>query len=93
MRTGARWLGTFFLGGRGRNNPASLLDSAPLARLLTAMLDLPGIQRSIDKGHLQALSITASGYTSGESVSFCQGDPSSTAGGARAAWACAAKSA
>jgi len=75
MRTGARWLGTFFVGGRGRKNPVSLLDNAPLARLLGAMLDLRGIQHSIDKGYLHALSVTASGYTSGESVSFCQGAP------------------
>ncbi len=75
MRTGMRWFSSFLVGGRGRHNPASLLDNAPLAKLLEAMLDLPGIQRSIDKGHLHALSITASGYTSGESVSFCQGVP------------------
>ena len=72
LHTGVRWLSAFFMGGRGRNNPTALLDNAPLASLLAAMLDLPGIQRSIDKGHLRALSITASGYTSGESVSFCQ---------------------
>jgi len=75
MRTGGRWLGAFFVGGRGRNNPTSLLDNAPLARLLSAMLDLRGIRHSIDKGHLHAVSITASGYTSGESVSFCEGIP------------------
>jgi hypothetical protein len=45
-----RWLGAFFVGGRGRNNPTSLLDNAPLARLLSAMLDLRGIRHSIDKG-------------------------------------------
>jgi NTE family protein len=73
MRTGARWLSAFLVGGRGRKHRASLLDNAPLARLLAAMLDLAGIQRSIDKGHLHAVSVTASGYTSGESVSFCQG--------------------
>src|SRR4051794_20285996 len=75
LHTGGRWLTAFLVGGRGRNNPASLLDNAPLGGWLAAMLALPGIQRSIDKGHLHALSITASGYTSGESVSFCQGVP------------------
>lgn len=71
MRTGARWLISMMIGGRGA--PTSLLDSTLLARLLVASLDFAGIQRSIDAGHLKALSITASGYTSGESVSFCQG--------------------
>jgi NTE family protein len=73
MRTGGRWLGALLVGGRGRHNPASLLDNAPLAELLHAILDLHGVQASIDKGYLHALSVTASGYSSGESVSFCQG--------------------
>ncbi len=74
-RTGARWLGAMFLGGLGRNNPTSLLDNTPLEELLGTMLHFDGIQKSIDAGYLNALSITASGYTSGESVSFCQGAP------------------
>jgi len=73
MRTGARWLGALFVGGRGRHNPTSLLDNTPLASLLAATIDLRGIQHAVDKGHLRAVSVTASGYTSGESVSFCQG--------------------
>jgi NTE family protein len=75
IRTGARWMSALFVGGRGKRNPASLLDNAPLAALLAARLYLPGIQRGINAGHLLALSLTASGYTSGESVSFCQGAP------------------
>lgn len=75
MRTGARWLGALVLGGLGRNNPTSLLDNTPLGELLARSLDFTGIQRSIDAGFLKALSITASGYTSGESVSFCQVAP------------------
>ena len=71
MSTGARWLASLTIGGRG--TPTSLLDNTPLARLLIANLDFTGIQRGIDAGYLRALSITASGYTSGESVSFCQG--------------------
>ena len=75
MRTGARWVSALLLGGLGRRNPTSLLDNAPLGQLLAARLYFPGIQRGIQGGHLQALSITASGYASGESVSFCQGAP------------------
>ena len=71
MHTGARWLISLMLVGRGA--PSSLLDNTPLARLLGASLDFDGIQRGIDAGYLKALSITASGYTSGESVSFFQG--------------------
>ena len=75
MSTGARWLATLVVGGLGRNNPTSLLDNTPLAQLLAARLDLSGIQLCINAGYLKALSVTASGYTSGESVSFCQGEP------------------
>jgi len=73
MSTGARWLAALTMGGLG--NPTSLLDNAPLAQLLAVRLDFAGIQRGIDAGYLRALSITASSYASGQSVSFCQGTP------------------
>ncbi|HYN27606.1 MAG TPA: patatin-like phospholipase family protein, partial [Burkholderiales bacterium] len=73
--TGSKWLAAMLLGGLGKNNPTSLLDNAPLAQLLRRHLDLPGIRRSIESGALYALSVTASGYTSGQSVSFFQGVP------------------
>ena len=60
-----------------RRNPAdvprSLLDNSPLASLLNRVLKLHKIQRNIDRGLLDALSITASAYSTGESVSFYQG--------------------
>jgi NTE family protein len=66
------------LGGLGRNNPSSLLDNAPLAGLLRDRLDLAGIRESLNRGALYALSVTASGYSSGQSVSFFQGVPGLT---------------
>ncbi len=53
----------------------SLLDNSPLNHLLGTRLNYGDIQRSIDAGHLYAFSITCSGYTSGQSVSFFQGAP------------------
>ena len=73
--TGARWIMAMLLGGLGENNPSSLLDNSPLSQLLRERLDLGGIRRSIDAGALYALSITVSGYSSGQSVSFFQGVP------------------
>jgi len=73
--TGAKWLAAMLLGGLGKNNPTSMLDNAPLAQLLRRHLDLHGIRRSIESGALYALSVTTSGYTSGQSVSFFQGVP------------------
>ncbi|MEK6211866.1 MAG: patatin-like phospholipase family protein [Pseudomonadota bacterium] len=73
--TGSKWLAALLLGGLVKNNPTSLLDNTPLAQLLRRHLDFPGIRRSIEAGALYALSVTTSGYTSGQSVSFFQGVP------------------
>ncbi|HWH48441.1 MAG TPA: patatin-like phospholipase family protein [Burkholderiales bacterium] len=75
ISTGIKWLAAMLLGGLGRNNPTSLLDNAPLAQLLRRHLDFAGIRNSIESGALYALSVTTSGYTSGQSVSFFQGVP------------------
>jgi NTE family protein len=75
-RGGARWLAAMML--LSRNNPASLLDNAPLAEML-ARLDYGRIQENIDTGCLYAVSITCSGYSSGQSVSFYQGGPDTKA--------------
>lgn len=56
-----------------KDTPLSLLDNAPLEDLLRRVLKLHKIQRNIDRGLLDALSITASAYSTGESVSFYQG--------------------
>jgi len=73
-KTGAHWLIALILGGLGQRNPRSLFDRTPLRELLNKYLPLGGIQRSIDQGCLRALSITCSGYDSGKSVSFFQGE-------------------
>jgi NTE family protein len=70
---GIRWLAALVLGGLGRSNPRALLDRAPLRRLLYRTMPFARIQESINAGALHALSITASGYSSGHSVSFFQG--------------------
>jgi NTE family protein len=69
--TGARWLAAMML--LSRRNPVSLLDNAPLREMLQRNLAFSRIQDHIDAGHLYAVSVTASGYTSGQSVSFFQG--------------------
>jgi len=71
LKSGARWLGAMML--ISRNNPVSLLDNEPLARMLERNLDFQRIQTHIDSGALYAVCVTASGYTSGQSVSFFQG--------------------
>lgn len=74
--SGVRWMSLLALGWLIRNPPRSLLDNSPLRDLLTRHLDFKGIERSINKGVLHAVSISASGYESGESISFFQAHPS-----------------
>jgi len=73
MGTGLHWLASMTLGGLGIANPRSLLDNAPLGRLLARELDTDGIRRAIDEGHLDALLVTASGYATSRAVTFFQG--------------------
>ena len=70
-RRGLRWLGA--LSWLSRRNPISLLDNAPLKDMLERTLAFERIQDHIDAGALYAVCVTASGYTSGQSVSFFQG--------------------
>jgi NTE family protein len=71
MRSGARWLSSMML--LSRDNPVSLLDNAPLRDMLEKVMPFERIQEHIDSGALYAVCVTASGYTSGQSVSFFQG--------------------
>jgi NTE family protein len=71
MKSGARWLSALML--VSRKNPVSLLDNAPLKDMLEKNLQFERIQQHIDSGALYAACVTASGYTSGQSVSFFQG--------------------
>lgn len=71
----ALWLAGLVLSGLGINRlrQISLLDNSPLVEFLEQVLPCEKIQDSIDTGLLYALSITASGYGSGQSVTFYQG--------------------
>jgi len=73
LANGLRWLGAIVFAGLGRHNPIALLDRAPLQRLLSQTMPVEHIQASIDAGALHALSVTVSGYGSGQSVTFFQG--------------------
>ena len=74
MRSGARWLTLVSMGWAlarwRRMRPRSLLDNTPLEKLLVKMVPLVRLPRLIRKGHLTALAVTASSYSSGEHVTF-----------------------
>jgi len=76
IRTGAAWLTMMSIGwviNRFRKaRPRSLLDNQPLASLLTDAVPLQRLPQLLRQRHLHALAITASGYGSGEHVTFYQ---------------------
>ncbi|MBI3773133.1 MAG: patatin-like phospholipase family protein [Gammaproteobacteria bacterium] len=71
-KSGAHWLLALMLGGLGQNNPAALFNRQPLRHLLQRYMPCDLIKNAIEAGTIDALSITASGYTSGQSVTFYQ---------------------
>lgn len=76
LRTGLRWFGMLAAGWLApslrSHQPRSLLDNQPLGELLEAFLDFDQLKRNLDGGVLDALAITASGYSTGEHVTFYQ---------------------
>ena len=71
--SGAGWLSTLALGWLTRHSARSLLDNSPLRSLLGESLDFSRIAQAIESRALHSVSITCSGYSSGQSVSFFQG--------------------
>jgi NTE family protein len=74
----AKWGGRLVAGGWMPIKPAgSLVDTAPLRRVLLRELqsvggELPGVTRSVEKGWLRAIALTASSYTTGQSITWVQ---------------------
>ena len=73
MRNTGRWARSLFSNNYHRHHHLGLLNNMPLRQLLARVIHYDNIQEAIDSGHLHALSITASGYASGQSISFYQG--------------------
>jgi NTE family protein len=73
-----RWGGRLLSGGRLVSEPArSLVDTQPLRELLGRVFDahgggLDGIAQSLASGWLRAFALTASSYTTGQSVTWIQ---------------------
>ena len=75
-KSGAHWLTLISLGwtvARWRRvRPHSLLNNAPLAELLQSLVQLERLPDLIRNGHLHALAVTTSSYTTGEHITFYQ---------------------
>jgi len=78
LRTGTSWVALLSMGWLvakwRRLKPKSLLDNSPLAELLKNLVPLERLSGLIQQGHLQALAVTASSYSSGEHITFFQGN-------------------
>ena len=74
-----RWGGRLLSGGKYPVPPArSMVDTAPLRALLERLLEvdpdnrITGIARNLDAGWLRAIALTASSYTTGQSLTWVQ---------------------
>lgn len=76
LETGLRWFGMLAAGwiapSLRHRQPRSLLDNEPLGVLLSKVLDFDQLQKNLDAGLLDALAISASGYSTGEHLTFFQ---------------------
>jgi NTE family protein len=73
-RLGLRWLASVVTGRNARTDALSMLDNAPLRKLLEREVDFGVIAKRTHEGHLTALTVNATSYRSGQSVTFVQGN-------------------
>ena len=77
LRSGASLMGLLALGWLvakwQHKTPRSLLNNAPLHELLTHMVPLHRLPQLFEQGHMQALAVSASSYSSGEHITFFEG--------------------
>ncbi len=74
----ARGLLGSYRAGYAPKQAMSLLNNDPLRQLLNRVVDFRRIDGNINNGYLSSIAITASSYTSGDSISFYQADKSIT---------------
>jgi NTE family protein len=75
LRSSLRWFGALVTGGTLVKMPRSLLDNSPLRSLLSRNVRFPRINHGIEQGWLDAISVTAAGYSSARSTSFFEATP------------------
>jgi NTE family protein len=71
--TGLKWLFAVIFGGLGEGNPKSLLDTAPLRKLIEREIRFDAIETGLKSGWLHAAAVTASSYSRGKAVTFFEG--------------------
>lgn len=71
LKSSLHWFASIVTGGLV-GLPRSLLDNAPLRALLSRNVRFPRIQHGLDHGWLDAVAVTAAGYSSAQSHTFFQ---------------------
>lgn len=72
LKSSLHWFAAVVFGGLGIPKPKALLDNSPLEALLRERVLFSRIATALERGHLDALVVTASAYTSARSVCFYQ---------------------
>lgn len=75
LKSSLHWLSSIVLGGWLVGTPRSLLDNTPLRELLEHNVHFPRIRLAIERGHLEAVAVTAASYGSSRSKTFYEGAP------------------
>jgi len=70
LKSSLQWLGAIVTGGTLVRMPKSMLDNSPLRALLNRNVRFPRIRHGIERGWLEAVSVTAAGYSTARSTSF-----------------------
>ncbi len=72
--SGVRLLRSLFNEGMARTKSLALLDNQPLREFLTENIAVEGVKQNLVRGTIEAVSVTAMNYTSGESVNFYEAE-------------------
>jgi NTE family protein len=76
IRTGTQWMTMMSVGWAIRRwrktRPTSLLDNEPLAELLARVVPFERLPHVMASGHLQALAVSGSSYSTGQHITFYQ---------------------
>ncbi len=71
---GLKWMRSLSLGGiRDTKESLFLLDNSPLKEFLISTIEMEGIKKSMDSGHLKSISMSMTSYSEGLSRTFFQG--------------------
>ena len=80
LKSSLHWLSSIVLGGFLVGAPKSLLDNTPLRGLLSRNVRFPVIENAIERGYLDAVTVTAAGYATARSTSISRHVTACTSG-------------